>query len=78
MTLEDLFDALARHGLQFDHWRQTGVVFHMLGGLTELGQIGLTAVGDSPDEAASIYRHATRDPVLGGRARGSPALVAAA
>ena len=78
LTLEDLFEALVRHGLQFDHRRQTGVVFHMLSGLTELGRIGLTAVGDTPQEAESIYAHATR--VLIGEAEdaGAPALVAAA
>jgi hypothetical protein len=78
LTLEDLFDALVRHGLQFDHARQTGVVFHMLGGLTELGQVGLTAVGDSPREAESIYRHATRVLIAEAERVGSPALINAA
>jgi hypothetical protein len=78
LTLEDLFDALARHGLQFDHRRQKGVVFHMLSGLTELGRIGLTAVGDSPREAESIYRHATRVLIAEAESAAAPALVAAA
>jgi PGM1 C-terminal domain len=78
LTLEDLFDALARPGLQFDHRRQKGVVFHMLSGLTELGRIGLTAVGDSAQEAESIYLHATRVLIAEAESAAAPALVTAA
>ena len=42
----------------FDHSRQTGVVFHMLAGLAEHGNIGLTAVGDSPEGAEEVYNRA--------------------
>jgi hypothetical protein len=78
LTLEDLFDALARHRLHFDHRHQTGVVFHMLSGLTELGLIGLTAVGDSPKEAEAFYRRATRVLIAEAQSAAVPALVAAA
>ena len=44
-----------RHGLHFDQSRQTGVVFHMMAALTEAGHLGLTAVGDSPEEARTLY-----------------------
>jgi hypothetical protein len=60
LSHDDLFDIVARHGLHFDQARQCGVVFHMISCLTELGRIGLTAVGDSPDHADSIYRRAER------------------
>jgi hypothetical protein len=56
----DLFDIVARHGLHFDQSRQQGVVFHMISCLTEHGRVGLTAVGDTPAEAASRYRAAER------------------
>jgi hypothetical protein len=56
----DLFDIVARHGLQFDQSRQEGVVFHMISSLTEHGRIGMTAVGDTPDEAERRYRQAER------------------
>jgi hypothetical protein len=56
--VEDLFDIVARHGLHFDQSRQTGVVFHMISSLTEHGRIGLTAVGQSPEEAMRIYEDA--------------------
>ena len=51
---------MVRHGLHFDQSRQTGVVFHMISCLTECGRIGLTAVGDTPEEADKRYRDALR------------------
>ena len=57
-TPDDLFDIVARHALHFDQTRQTGVVFHMLGALGECGRMGLTAVGNSPDEADAIQARA--------------------
>ena len=56
----DLFDIVARHGLQFDQSRQEGVVFHMISSLTEHGRIGMTAVGDTAEEAERRYRQAER------------------
>jgi hypothetical protein len=55
---EDLFDIVVRHGLHFDHGRQTGVVFHMMSALSEHGRIGVTAVGDNPQQADAIYERA--------------------
>ena len=60
LAVEDLFDIVARHGLHFDQSRQTGVVFHMISSLTEHGRIGVTAVGQSPEEAMHIYEEAKR------------------
>jgi hypothetical protein len=57
---DDLFDIVARHGLQFDHSRQKGVVFHMMTALSEFGLLGLTAVGDSAREADEAYLRAER------------------
>jgi hypothetical protein len=60
LSLDDLFDIVARHGLHFDQARQSGIVFHMISCLTEHGQVGLTAVGDTPDQATAIYHRAER------------------
>ncbi len=60
LAIDDLFDIVARHGLHFDQSRQTGVVFHMISSLTEHGRIGVTAVGQSPDEAMRIYEEASK------------------
>jgi len=55
-THEDLFDIVARHGLHFDQSRQKGVVFHMVNGVGEQGVLGLTAVGNTREEAEALYQ----------------------
>ena len=55
LTVSDLFDIVVEHGLHFDQSRRTGVVFHMLNCLTECGRVGLTAVGDTAEDARRIY-----------------------
>jgi hypothetical protein len=60
LTIDDLFDIAVRHRLHFDQARQTGVVFHMMGALAELGSVGLTAVADSRDQADAAFRRAER------------------
>ena len=58
LTPDDLFDIVVRHNLHFDQTRQTGVVFHMMSALGELGRTGLTAVGNSREEAQGTYGRA--------------------
>jgi PGM1 C-terminal domain len=58
LTVDELFEIAATNHLQFDQARQTGVVFHMMGSLTELGRLGLTAVGDDPEEADATFERA--------------------
>jgi hypothetical protein len=58
LTPDDLFDIVVRHKLHFGQTRQTGVVFHMMGALGELGRMGLTAVGNSHEEAKALYERA--------------------
>jgi PGM1 C-terminal domain len=58
LTPDDLFDIVVRHNLHFDQTRQTGVVFHMMSALGELGRTGLTAVGNSHDDAKATYNRA--------------------
>ncbi len=52
---DDLFDILVRHRLHFDQTRQTGVVLHMLATLAENGRVGVTAVGDSEQDADDLF-----------------------
>ena len=54
-THDDLFDLAARHGLHFDQPRQKGIVFHMVNGVGESGSLGLTAVGNTRQEAEALY-----------------------
>ena len=55
---QDVFDIMVRHGLHFNQTRQTGVVLHMLTALSERGRLGLTAVGETQEEADEIYHRA--------------------
>ena len=58
LTPDDLFDIVVRHNLHFDQTCQTGVVFHMMSALGELGRTGLTAVGNSHQDAKVTYDRA--------------------
>jgi hypothetical protein len=69
LTPDDLFDIVVRHNLHFDQTRQTGVVFHMMSALGELGRMGLTAVDNSHEEARATYAQAVA--VLDEEARGA-------
>jgi PGM1 C-terminal domain len=60
LSVDDLFDTVARHGLHFDQSNQTGVVFHMISSLSECGRVGMTAVGDTPEQAMALYDRAER------------------
>src|SRR5205807_8823679 len=58
LTPDGLFDIVVRQDLHFDQTRQTGVVFHMMNALGELGRTGLTAVGNSHEDAKATYERA--------------------
>jgi hypothetical protein len=55
LSPDDLVDIVARYGLEFDQSRQTGVVLHMMSALAEEGLLGMTAIGNSHDEADAFY-----------------------
>jgi hypothetical protein len=58
LQVDDLFDLIARAGLHFDPSRQAGVVFHMISSITECGQVGMTAIGDTPASAQDVFDRA--------------------
>jgi len=51
LLVEDLLDIAAVHGLHYQAWSESGVLFHFTGALSEFGKLGITAVGKSPGEA---------------------------
>lgn len=53
---EDLMDILDTHGLRFSTATQTGVLFHMIGALSEFGKVGVTCIGDTREEADELFR----------------------
>ena len=55
---EDLIDITTMNRLHYDHGTGTGVLFHMIGALSQYGKLGLTAIGNSHEEADAIYARA--------------------
>jgi len=52
---EDLIDILSMNGLHYSHRTESGVLFHMIGAVSEYGKLGLTVIGNDRDEADAIY-----------------------
>lgn len=55
---EDLIDILTVNQLHYDERTESGVLFHMIGALSEFGKIGLTAIGNSVKEADRLFNRA--------------------
>ena len=58
LSPEDLIDITTINHLHYSHGTETGVLFHMIGALSEFGKVGLTAIGNSPEQADAIYANA--------------------
>jgi len=58
---EDLIDLAIEDHLLFDPTTETGVLFHMIGALSEHGKLGLIAIGDSPEGARDLFDQTVRD-----------------
>lgn len=52
---EDLIDILTINRLHYNHSTETGVLFHMMGALSQYGKIGLTAIGNTRAEVEDLY-----------------------
>jgi hypothetical protein len=73
---EDLIDITTANHLHYDHGSETGVLFHMIGALSQYGKLGLTAIGNSHAEADAAYGRALEIldvETRAGRAREAPA-----
>jgi hypothetical protein len=53
---EDLVDILTLDALHYSAQGETGALFYMLGAISELGRVGMGAVGDSREGADTIFR----------------------
>ena len=52
---EDFLEILMLHGIHFKHATDTGVLFFMIGALSQFGKLGVTCVGNSREEADRFY-----------------------
>ncbi|MBT9310747.1 peptide ligase PGM1-related protein [Leptothoe kymatousa] len=51
----DLMDIIMVEQLHFNSIAGTGAAFHLMGCLSEYGKLGLTCIGNTPEEAEQIY-----------------------
>ncbi|MBX6764977.1 MAG: hypothetical protein K6T51_09440 [Rubrobacteraceae bacterium] len=51
---EDLIDIAVDHRLHFDAASQHGVVFYLIGGLSEYSKVGTVCIGDSRESAEAF------------------------
>jgi hypothetical protein len=52
---EDLIDILTENRLHYNYATDSGVLFHLIGAVSEFGKLGLTAIGNSREEADALY-----------------------
>ena len=55
LTPDDLIDIMVCNQIHFDSTTQQGVVFHLMGALSEFGKFGITCIGEHPDQAKALY-----------------------
>jgi hypothetical protein len=46
------------HGLHYDGTSQEGVLFHLIGALSQFGKLGVVCIGKSPKRAMEFYHKA--------------------
>lgn len=51
----DLIDVLVARRLHFDETRQQGVVFNLIGALSEFGKLGMICIADTPERAERMF-----------------------
>jgi hypothetical protein len=55
LTPHDLIDIAMYHSLMYDGASQEGVMFHLVGALSEFGKLGLVCIGSSAQRAKEFY-----------------------
>lgn len=70
LTPDDLIDIAVGNGLHFHGATQQGVMFHMIGALSQYGKLGTVCIADSLDAAGRLYANLVS--VLDREARPAP------
>jgi len=55
ITPPDLIDIAMLHDLHYDGTLQEGVMFHLIGALSQYGKLGVVCIGSSPERAKYFY-----------------------
>jgi hypothetical protein len=53
---QDFLEIVIHHGLHFSPSTETGVLFHMIGALSQFGKLGVICIGNSEQEAMDLYK----------------------
>jgi hypothetical protein len=56
LTPQDLFEIAGQRGLRFDSESQTGVVFMLVGALSEFGKLGVVSIDVDREAARRRFR----------------------
>jgi hypothetical protein len=55
LTPHDLIDIAMMNDIHYDGTSQEGVMFHLIGALSQYGKLGVVCVGSNPERARSFY-----------------------
>ena len=50
-----VIDIVTDHRLHYNHRTESGVLFHLIGAVSEFGKLGVTAIANTPAEADALY-----------------------
>lgn len=56
LTPADLIDIAICHNLHFDNFTQEGIMFHLIGAISQHGKLGVLCVGATPERANALYQ----------------------
>ncbi|MBI3819522.1 MAG: carboxylate-amine ligase [Planctomycetes bacterium] len=54
---EDIIDILTLDKLHYNHRSESGVLFHLIGAVSQYGKLGMTAIANSRDQVEELYDH---------------------
>ncbi len=53
---EDLIEIVTMNRLDYNYRTETGVLFHMIGAVSQYGKVGTVSIGNSREEAIKIHQ----------------------
>ena len=54
---DDVIDIVTDNRLHYSHRTESGVLFHLIGAVSEFGKLGVTAIANTAEEADALYEH---------------------
>jgi PGM1 C-terminal domain len=56
LTPHDLIDIAIYHGLHYNSTKEEGVMFHLIGALSQYGKLGMVCIGKTHERAKELYK----------------------